>query len=205
MLKQKQTWLQQLESLNSLNGYEAEIRDLKKEINEVLTKEEIMWNQRSRVEWLKNGDRKTKFFHASASQRQSKNRIEGLMDSEGEWHTEEGETKAIIVNYFKNIFHSNRPTNFDASLEVVEESITQEMNKELLKDFKPGEVRRALNQMHPTKAQGPDGMPPLFSQKYWDIVDPCILGCVLQVLNIGTMPLHANETYICLVPKTKKP
>lgn len=93
MLKQKQTRLQQLESLNSLNGYQAKIRDLKKEINEVLTREEIMWNQRSRVEWLKNGDSNTKLFHASTSQRWSKNRIEGLMDSEGEWHTEEDETE----------------------------------------------------------------------------------------------------------------
>lgn len=51
-------------------------------------------------------------------------------------------------------------------------------------------------QMHPTKTPGPDGMPPLFFQKYWDIVGPCVLDCVLQALNSGTMPPHANETYI---------
>lgn len=53
------------------------------------------------------------------------------------------------------------------------------MNKELLKDFKLGEVRRALNQMHLTKVPGLNGMPPLFFQKCWDIVGPCILDYVL--------------------------
>ena len=71
------------------------------EVNEVLTREVIMWKQRSRVEWLQNGDRNTKFFHAEASQSWSKNRIEGLKDSEGVC---EGATKAIILDYFKNIF-----------------------------------------------------------------------------------------------------
>ena len=194
-----------MELLNSLNDNEAEIKELRMEVNEVLTKEEIMWKQRSRVEWLQNGDRNTKFFHTVASQRQCKNRIEGLRDSKGVWHEEEGATEAIILDYFKNIFTSDCPTNFDASIDAIEECITPEMNKELLKEFKPEEVRRALNQMHPTKAPGPNGMPLLFFQKYWDIVEPCVLEFVLQALNSGIMPPRANETYICLIPKTKSP
>ena len=47
-------------------------------------------------------------------------------------------------------------------IDAIEECITPEMNKELLKEFKPEEVRRELNQMHLTKAPDPDGMPPLF-------------------------------------------
>ena len=109
------------------------------------------------------------------------------------------------MDYFKNIFTSDCPTNFDASIDAIEECITPEMNKELLKEFKPKEVRGALNQMHPTKAPGPDSMPPLFYQKYWNIVGPCVLECVLQALNSGIMPPRANKTYICLIPKTKNP
>ena len=118
-LRQKKNRLQQLELLNMLNDNEAEIKELRQEVNEVLNREEIMWKQRSRVDWLQYGDRNTKFFHAAASQRRSKIRIEGLWDSECVWQEEEGITEAIILDYFKNIFTSDCPTNFDASIELL--------------------------------------------------------------------------------------
>ena len=54
---------------------------MRREINEIQVREEMMWNQRSRALWLKWGDRNTKFFHAIASQRQRKNWIMGLQNS----------------------------------------------------------------------------------------------------------------------------
>lgn len=46
-LKNKQSRLQQLEALNMLHETVEEIKELRKEINEALSKEELMWNQRS--------------------------------------------------------------------------------------------------------------------------------------------------------------
>ena len=59
--------------------------------------------------------------------------------------------------------------------------------------------------MHPTKFPGSDGMPPLFFQKYWSIVGQVVIDCVLNILNTGEMPPKLNDTYICLIPKTKNP
>ena len=67
VLKQKQKRLQHLEGLNCLHEKAEEIQGLRKEINEMLTREEIMWNQRSRASWIKWGDHNTKFCHATAS------------------------------------------------------------------------------------------------------------------------------------------
>ncbi|XP_075663110.1 uncharacterized protein LOC142632622 [Castanea sativa] len=51
----------------SLGG---EINQLRKEINDLLDSEEIMWLQRAKVQWLGLGDRNTKYFHSKASERE---------------------------------------------------------------------------------------------------------------------------------------
>ena len=61
-------------------------REKKKgELNDLLEKEEAYWLQRSRTEWLRDGDKNTTFFHAQVSQRKRRNNIKGLMDGEGNW------------------------------------------------------------------------------------------------------------------------
>ena len=108
-----------------------EIQALKKEINELHTREEIMRNQRSRVLWLQHGDKNSKFFHAIASQRRRKNRIGGLMDDMGVWHEDQETTERMILDYFKSIYISNQPTRFDENLDAMEERVTPNMNEEL--------------------------------------------------------------------------
>ena len=182
-----------------------EVQALKREINELHTREEIMWNQRSKVMWLQHGDKNTKFFHATTSQRRRKNRIGGLIDDTGTWHEDKEITEKIILDYFNSIYNSNQPSNFDESLNAMEERVSPEMNEELQKDSKAEEVWTAFKQMHPTKAPGLDGISPIFYQTYWDIVGPSITNCVLLALNSGVMPKEINKTHICLIPKTKNP
>ena len=80
---------------------------MKKEINEILIREEIIWNQRSRALWIKWGDRNTSFFHATASQRRRKSRIVGLQDLNGVWKEDKEGVEGIIMDYFTLIYRSD--------------------------------------------------------------------------------------------------
>lgn len=54
-----------------MNG--DKIKLLERQIDDLLLDEEIYWRQRSRVVWLREGDKNTKFFHIKASTQKRKN------------------------------------------------------------------------------------------------------------------------------------
>ena len=72
----------------------------------------------------------------------------------------------VVLDYFNYIYKFDRPVSFEASVGAVRQKVTPRMNEALMSEFKVEEVRFALNQMHPTKAPGPDGMSAMFFQKY---------------------------------------
>lgn len=59
--------------------------------------------------------------------------------------------------------------------------------------------------MHPTKAPGPDSMPPLFFQHHWHIVNPSTTKAILLALNLGQISPTLNHTYITLISKKNQP
>ncbi|XP_073105210.1 uncharacterized protein [Elaeis guineensis] len=79
IIVQKTDLLQSIDSLEkdeekrNLTISETEERSaLKEKLEMLLTQEEMLWEQRTRAQWLNNGDRHTKFFHIWASNRRRK-------------------------------------------------------------------------------------------------------------------------------------
>ncbi|XP_074284243.1 uncharacterized protein LOC141608798 [Silene latifolia] len=77
---------------------------LRKELDEVLAQEELLWYQKSRAEFIKDGDRNTSFFHVSTLVRRWRNRIVSLKNEQGLWVDDPNEVKKMIVDYFKNLY-----------------------------------------------------------------------------------------------------
>ena len=121
------------------------------------------------------------------------------------WQEEEQLIEEIVVNYYKDLFTTSNPTNFNELLEAVETKVSPSMNQMLTRDFTTREVEQALKQMHPQKAPGPDGMPPLFFQHFWSISGEVVTKTVLDFLNLGVFPPNFNDTHIVLIPKVNDP
>ena len=194
-----------LETQPTTSNQIHELRKTRIELNRWLDKEAEMWRQRARKNWFQCGDRNTKFFHAKALDRQSKNHIDGIFYGNGVWHEDEVEIAGIFVDYYTCLFSSSSPMDFEETLHAIEPKVSREMNADLSREFHEGEVRKALKQMYPLKAPGPDGMPPLFYQHFWSTCSRVLCNTVLAFLNNGISPPNFNQTHVVLIPKVKEP
>ena len=183
-----------------------QVRLVENELDELLQFEEMYWQQRSRVSWLKEGDLNTKFFHAKASARKTRNRLSGLFNSNGVWVTGEENMVGVIQNYFDNLFASSSPSNAQVGrvINTVKSSLCSTSKRLLDSVFTAEEVRVALFQMNPWKAPGEDGFPAGFFQKFWTVVGDDLTRVCLDCLNNGHSVGKINRTVICLIPKVKK-
>ena len=82
-IKDLQKKLDFLNEAKPTEAAKAEYLELSKKMDELLQKQEIFWAQRSRINWLKHGNKNTKFFHAKATQRRNKNHIRGSQNADG--------------------------------------------------------------------------------------------------------------------------
>lgn len=73
-------------------------------MDELLYREEMMWLQRSRLTWLKEGHRNTSYFHRQAIWRARKNKVCKLRQVDGTWCDDPGDMKQMTVDYFKALF-----------------------------------------------------------------------------------------------------
>ena len=108
-----------------------EIADALKELSTDLKAEEMFWRQKSRVLWLREGDRNSKDFHAFVKQRRARNRITQLLDDNGNVVEDEEGLVAIATSYFRQIFESSNPEDIADALSEISPTITGAINEDL--------------------------------------------------------------------------
>ena len=127
--------------------------------------EKISWRQKSRITWLREGDKNTKFFHRVANARRRVNTIFRL-EVEGVVLEEEEAIRLAVEKFYKELYvepHSFRPTLDGVSFE----STPTEMCDWLERPFEEEGVFKALGEMCGDKAPGPDGFTIAFYKKCW--------------------------------------
>ncbi|XP_073362809.1 uncharacterized protein [Aegilops tauschii subsp. strangulata] len=172
---------------------------------ELYLREELMWRQRSRVEWLSAGHRNSRFFHMRASMRRRKNLIKALQKPDGEVTTELTEMQQMALEFYKQLYTSEGVVGIQDVLQHVPLKVTAEMNASLLAPYVAKEVRSALFQMFPRKAQGPDGFPAHFFQRHWDVCGEAVTRAVLAIVRGEESPACLNDTLLVLIPKVSNP
>ncbi|KAF7823297.1 ribonuclease H [Senna tora] len=152
--------------LNRINGIQAAIdrkynpflerlgRELEKELETVLNQEEALWFQKARCQWIRDGDRNTRYYHTKTISHRRRNKILMLKDNSGNWTEDLEEIKKITVNFYKELFKEDSdPTNCphpEFKWPVIEDHVWDSINV----PFSPDEIKIALFNIGSTKAPG---------------------------------------------------
>ncbi|KAK3212709.1 hypothetical protein Dsin_017415 [Dipteronia sinensis] len=159
-------------SWNVINGLGAQLDD-------ALNLEERYWCQRARVEWLKSGERNTRFFHSKANARKARNKIIGLFDNNGRWWDTSNDITRIITEYLRELFRSSSPLTYEL--------------KSVLGDFQR-RIPVTMSHFLDSAFTGEE-----------DKIGQSVVNACLYVLNNGASMKGLNRTIIVLIPKVHNP
>jgi hypothetical protein len=193
-LKEEQTSFAEVEK--------KRMREIAKKLKHIWALEEIKARQRSRDRDILEGDRNTAYFQAVANQRSRRNIIDGLEGPNGIVEDELGMMK-IAVDFYKNLFKQEcrGDISLGESFWSEEEKVTTEENNILLAPFTEKEIKEAIDSCYAEGAPGPDGLPFLFYQKFWNIVKNDIIASFQDFHEGGLDLCRLNFALLTLIPK----
>ncbi|CAL1400383.1 unnamed protein product [Linum trigynum] len=183
------------------------VRELEVELNRQWEAEEIYWQQKSRVHWLKRGDKNSSYFHTVTRARRKRNFVDGLRNENGEWITDENEKAGVATAFYQNLFTSeNQVGNMAERVATLPlaRSVTAEMNASLTADVLPAEVRKTVFAMGSKQAPGSDGFTGKFFKAFWDVVGESVVTAVCSFFSTSRMLRSFNHTWLTLIPKVDK-
>lgn len=107
----------------------------------------MYWGLRSRINWLKWGNKNTKYFHATTIQRRQRNKLTMLKIDEQHWTRDPKALKQHVMDYYCSLYDSVGPRNIQPILNHCPTVVTTEMNQLLMVDVTEEEVKEAVFQL----------------------------------------------------------
>lgn len=168
-----------------------------------LRKKESYWAQNSRLKWLKEGDRNTRYFHTVATMRKRKNQIDKIAVG-GEATDDPSKIKQEAVNFYKKIFHEDhhhRPTFQGLAFNT----LNQSQATGLVERFSHKEIDQEVASCDASKAPGPDGFNFTFIKNASEVIKSDVYGLVQEFWKTSRLPRGCNTAFIALIPKSDNP
>ncbi|CAL1402102.1 unnamed protein product [Linum trigynum] len=178
---------------------------LEAELDAVLEQEELIWYQRSRESWVKFGERNTSYFHQQANIKRRRNKITSLRDQAGTWIDDPQALACMVFDFYTNLYLQDDSVYEDRLPKNAFPRLAQDDLLCLLRPFTSMDIHKAIFEMKPFQAPGPDGFHAAFYQQAWRVVGKALTDMALEFFNSGVLPEAVSESTVVLIPKVDHP
>ncbi|XP_043717726.1 uncharacterized protein LOC122665640 [Telopea speciosissima] len=169
-----------------------------------LKNSEKLWHEKTRIKWLREGDRNSKFFHVSTLIKRSKVHIRALKDSGGAWVSDPGEVANLILSFFEN-FHKAVPLEEHLDLLDVIPHLIEDRDLVFLNAVPDTrEIKLAMWDLDLDGLPGLDGFQGFFFRHCWDIIERDVYRAVSSFFKEAIIPKGVNNCFISLIPKVEE-
>ncbi|XP_050222822.1 uncharacterized protein LOC126672915 [Mercurialis annua] len=170
----------------------------------VLKQQEIYFKEKSRVKWLKEGDRNSEFFHRSCNFRKAKMGIHSML-IDGVLSDNMEHISNHITSYYANLFSATRgrPSDLQIVKNIIPHLVTDEDNDGLTRCPSNDEIRATVFDMDGSSAPGPDGFSGAFYKYCWNIIGLDLCRLVCHFFQFGKLTTGLCSSLMVLIPKFK--
>ncbi|GJX40550.1 hypothetical protein Tco_0255540 [Tanacetum coccineum] len=172
--------------------------------NEACLLEERFLKHKAKINWLKEGDSNSAFFHKSVKSRMSRSRIHVVTNIDGMVSKNENVATAFVSHYQAFLGQPGTTCGFNDN-DLFHVILDQNVANDMIRNVTRQEVKNALFSMGNDKALGPVGFTAEFFKESWDIVADDFVTVVCEFFTNGKILNELNHMIIALIPKVSFP
>ncbi|KAE8669138.1 hypothetical protein F3Y22_tig00112254pilonHSYRG00076 [Hibiscus syriacus] len=159
------------------------------------------WSQKACLKWVLQGDRNTRYFHASVMARRRQNKIATLKNEYVKWCSDKEKLRAMAVRFYRGLFQSERRNEIDYPKGLFPRAPQID---NLIIPSTNDEIRSVFLEMDPLKSPGVDGIHASFYQKNWHIIGDTVCNFIRGIFENDQWHSDLNQTFLVLIPKGPK-
>ncbi|GJU84848.1 RNA-directed DNA polymerase, eukaryota, reverse transcriptase zinc-binding domain protein [Tanacetum coccineum] len=168
------------------------------------SKDELsLLQQKAKIQWLKEGDKNTAFFHNMIKARRNKSRVQSIKDEYGKMYEGSNVAEQFVLHFKKFLGESIPVKSIEENLFI--NKINDEDVVKMTEEVSNDEIKNAIFDINSNKASGPDGFSSGFFKKAWEVIgnDFCLV--MKEFFRSGKILEEINASLIALIPKINTP
>ncbi|GKB17442.1 hypothetical protein Tco_0851365 [Tanacetum coccineum] len=171
------------------------------EFNQAALLEERFLQQKAKINWLKEGDANSAYFHKTVKSRVSRSRIDTITDVEGLVYINEAVPNVFVTHYETFLGMAGETVHVNTS-NLFKTCLDEQVATDMVRMVTAQEVKEAIFSMGDDKSPGPDGYSACFFKAAWEVVGDDVTNAICEYFRNGTMLKELNHTIIALIPKS---